>query len=66
MVAYIKTLVVDKRQWLSAESFGDGVALCQTLPGATAMQGAAYAGLKARGFVGAAAAYVGFGLPAFL
>lgn len=66
MVAYIKTLAVDRRRWLSAQSFADGVALCQTLPGATAMQGAAYAGLKARGFSGAAVAYIGFGLPAFL
>ena len=66
MVAYIKNLAVKRKQWLSGDSFSDGVALCQTIPGATAMQSAAYVGLKARGFSGAAAAYVGFGLPAFL
>jgi chromate transporter len=66
MVAYIKNLAVKKKQWLSGDSFNDGVALCQTIPGATAMQSAAYVGLKARGFSGAAAGYVGFGLPAFL
>jgi chromate transporter len=66
MVAYVKNLAVKKKQWLSGESFNDGVALCQAIPGATAMQSTAYVGLKARGFSGAAAAYVGFGLPAFL
>ena len=66
MVAYVRDLAVKKKGWLSAESFSDGLALCQTLPGATAMQSAAYVGLKARGFAGAAAALVGFGLPAFV
>ena len=66
MVAYIRDLAVTKKGWLTAESFQEGVALCQSVPGATAMQAAAYAGLRARGFWGAAAAYVGFGLPAFL
>ena len=47
------------------ESFRDGVALCQMIPGATAMQAAAYVGLKARGVRGAAASFIGFGLPAF-
>jgi chromate transporter len=65
MVAYVRDLAVKKKGWISAESFGDGLALCQALPGATAMQSAAYVGLKARGFAGAAAAYVGFCLPAF-
>jgi chromate transporter len=66
MIAYIRKLGVQKKQWLSGDSFSDGVALCQSLPGATAMQSAAYVGLKARGFSGAAAAYLGFGIPAFL
>ena len=66
MVAYIRNLAVKKKQWLGGDSFSDGVALCQAIPGATAMQSAAYVGLKARGFSGAAAAYIGFGLPAFL
>ena len=66
MVAYIRDLVVKKKQWLSDDSFKDGVALCQTIPGATAMQAAAYAGLRAGGALGAVAAYVGFGLPSFV
>ena len=65
MVAYIGDLSVKKNRWLDQETFRNGVALCQSIPGATAMQVAAYVGLKARGLSGAAATYTGFGLPAF-
>jgi chromate transporter len=66
MVAYIRDLAVGKKRWLSQECFADGTALCQSIPGATAMQTAAYIGLRVRGIAGALAAFVGFGLPAFL
>jgi chromate transporter len=66
MVAYIRRLSVERRGWLSPEEFEEGVALCQMIPGATAMQTAAYVGLRARGVAGAAASFVGFGLPAFV
>lgn len=66
MVAYIHDLAVSKKRWLSEEAFADGTALCQSIPGATAMQVAAYVGLRARGAVGALATFVGFGLPAFV
>jgi len=66
MVAYIRDLGVRKERWLSQESFEDGAALCQSIPGATAMQTAAYVGLRAAGPLGALAAFVGFGLPAFV
>jgi chromate transporter len=66
MVAYIRDLAVGKKHWLSQECFADGTALCQSIPGATAMQTAAYVGLRVRGIAGALAAYVGFGLPAFV
>jgi len=66
MVAYIRRLAVEKRHWLDERTFGDGVALCQMVPGATAMQSAAYVGLKTRGVAGAAAGFIGFGLPAFI
>lgn len=64
-VAYIREVIVTKRRWVEDASFREGVALCQSIPGATAMQTAAYAGLCAGGPPGAAAAYLGFGLPAF-
>jgi chromate transporter len=66
MVAYIGELAVTKQRWLTRPSFKEGVAVCQTIPGATAMQVAAYVGLRALGAAGAAAAYIGFGLPAFI
>ncbi len=65
MVAYIRDLVVKRYRWVREESFREGVALVQSIPGATAMQAAAYAGLRAGGARGALAAYVGFSLPAF-
>ena len=66
MIAYMRTLVVEQRRWLEEEPFHGGVALCQTIPGATAMQMSAYIGLRLRGVTGAAASFLGFGLPAFL
>ena len=66
MVPYIGKMAVEQRKWLDEETFRDGVALCQTIPGATAMQTAAYVGFRAGGVAGAAASFIGFGLPAFL
>ena len=66
MIAYIRKMAVEQKHWLDDQTFRDGVALCQTIPGATAMQTAAYVGLRVRGTLGAGASFVGFGLPAFL
>jgi chromate transporter len=66
MIAQIREMAVGKKQWLDDSSFRAGVALCQMIPGATAMQSAAYVGLRSRGIGGAAASFIGFGLPAFL
>ncbi|HEY7318070.1 MAG TPA: chromate efflux transporter [Candidatus Binatia bacterium] len=66
MVPYIGKMAVERNGWIDDRTFRDGVALCQTIPGATAMQTAAYVGFRARGVSGATASFVGFGLPAFL
>jgi chromate transporter len=66
MVPHIRRLAVERRGWLSEGQFRLGMAVCQLVPGATAMQVAAYVGLRARGGAGALMAYLGFGLPAFL
>lgn len=66
MVAYSRELAIKKNHWLSEDSFKQGVAICQIIPGATAMQVAAYVGLRSGGPLGAIVAYVGFSLPAFL
>lgn len=66
MVAYIRSVAVEREKWLDDTTFNNGVSLCQAVPGATAMQVAAYVGLKIRGLAGAIAAFVGFGMPAFV
>ena len=66
MVAYIRKMAVDQKGWLDKETFNQGVALCQMIPGATAMQSTAFVGLRTRGVLGAAVSFIGFGLPAFL
>jgi len=66
MVVYIRELVVRRRRWLDEDTFADGVALCQSIPGAIAMQVAAFVGLTVRGTPGALVAFIGFGLPAFV
>ncbi len=66
MVTYIRRMAVERKQWLDEETFQNGVGLCQTIPGATAMQVAAYVGFRARGIIGAGVSFIGFGLPAFL
>ena len=53
MIAYIREMSVTRHKWLDEETFKDGVVLCQSVPGATAMQTAAYVGLRARGIPGA-------------
>lgn len=64
-IAYIRKMVVEKKVWMDPEIFQDGVAFCQTIPGATAMQTSAYVGLRLRGVRGALLSFLGFGLPAF-
>jgi chromate transporter len=66
MIAYIRRVSVEQKHWLDSETFNDSVALCQMIPGATAMQVTASVGLKVRGVLGAAVCFIGFGLPAFL
>ena len=36
MVPYMGTMAVEQKGWLNAQTFREGVALCQTIPGATA------------------------------
>jgi chromate transporter len=66
IVVYIRRLAVEKMRWMQDASFSEGVALCQILPGPTAMQAAAYVGLYIRGVWGAVAAFIGFVLPSFV
>ncbi len=65
MIPVIRAAVVERLRWLRHEEFRLGLSLCQTIPGATVMQLAAYTGLRLHGVSGAFAAYLGFALPAF-
>ncbi|GAB6037933.1 chromate efflux transporter [Fundidesulfovibrio butyratiphilus] len=65
MVWHIRALAAERRRWITEEDFRLGLSLCQMIPGATAMQVAAFVGFRLRGLAGALAAFVGFGLPAF-
>jgi len=38
MIAYLRKMAVGQKMWIDGESFQDGVALCQVIPGATVMQ----------------------------
>ncbi len=65
MITVIRELTVHRHRWVDEATFQDGLVLAQSVPGATAMQAAAYVGLSRRGVPGALCAYVGLGLPAF-
>ena len=54
-IAHIKELSVERKCWLDEETYNEGIVLCQSIPGATAMQMAAYVGLRAHGIFGALA-----------
>ena len=62
MMVYVKDLAVRKR-WMDSETYNDGAAMCQALPGATVMMAVAYVGLKTRGILGALLSYVAFVFP---
>ena len=48
MVPFIGKMAVEQRKWLDGGTFHDGVALCQMIPGATAMQVSAYVGFQSK------------------
>jgi len=65
-IAQMRALVVGRKQWLQPSEFDESLALAQVLPGASALQCAAATGYRLRGIKGAAASFIGFGLPASL
>jgi chromate transporter len=54
-----RRIIVDQRQWLTAEAFADLFSLCQFLPGANIVNFAFAFGARNRGLKGAAAAISG-------
>ncbi len=63
MVGYIRDVMVERRRWIGAKEFADGLALCQLIPGATLTQVISYVGLMLRGPAGAAVAAACFIFP---
>lgn len=54
-----RTMIVERRQWLTAEEFTDLLGLCQFLPGGNIINLSVAIGLKFRGVAGALAALLG-------
>ncbi len=66
-IGYFRTAFVERRGWLTAETFGQYFAFASLLPGPTSSQLGMLVGLHRGGLRGAAAAWLGFTLPsAFL
>ncbi|ALR75875.1 chromate efflux transporter [[Enterobacter] lignolyticus] len=65
-LAYFHDEFVTRRQWLTARSYADVVALCQFLPGPASSQVGIALGLSRAGYRGALAAWAGFTLPSAL
>jgi chromate transporter len=66
VIPLIKAEVVDTYRWLSADEFGDALAIGNTLPGPIATKMSAYIGYKVAGPMGALVGLVGTVLPTAL
>src|ERR1700733_911047 len=62
-LAYFRAEFVERRRWLSEQSFADLVALSQFLPGPASSQTGFGVGLLRGGLAGGLAAWAGFTLP---
>ena len=65
-IGYFRREFVGQRKWLGESDFAQLVALCQFLPGPASSQAGFAIGLIRAGWLGAAAAFVGFTLPSLL
>ncbi|MGM4887483.1 chromate efflux transporter [Tardiphaga sp. 862_B3_N4_1] len=65
-LGYFRSEFVERRKWLSENSYADLVGLCQFLPGPASSQVGIAIGLSRAGYVGALAAWAAFTLPSAL
>lgn len=65
-LGYFRTEFVERRRWLTDESFAEIVALAQSMPGPASSQVGFAVGLLRAGVPGALAAWTGFTLPSAL
>jgi chromate transporter len=66
MLPLIQKEIIDKRKWMEADEFMDGLALSQSLPGPIAVNIAAHTGYILAGLPGAIAAVLGAIIPSFV
>jgi len=66
LVGYMENEFVERRRWVTAQEFADGLAFSQLAPGPLAAQLAIYLGWLCGGVPGATVAGVAFVLPSFL
>ena len=65
-LGHLRAEIVDRRQWLNDQHYGDLVALCQFLPGPASSQVVFALGMHRAGLLGAIVASVCFTLPSAL
>ena len=66
LVGYMQRDLVEERRWISAQDYGEGLALAQLAPGPLAAQLAIYLGWVRAGTLGATLVAVAFIAPSFL
>lgn len=65
-IGYFRREYVQRRRWLTDESFAELTALCQFLPGPASSQLGIAIGIRRAGMLGGIAAWLGFTLPSAL
>jgi len=63
VLAWSRRMIVDLRQWMTAEEFNEAYALCQFLPGPNVVNFSVVFGSRIRGPVGAVVAFIGLLAP---
>ncbi|SVD33580.1 uncharacterized protein METZ01_LOCUS386434, partial [marine metagenome] len=62
-LGYFRAEYVERRKWLTEQTYADLVALCQLLPGPASSQVGIGVGIKRAGILGGMVAWLGFTLP---
>jgi len=66
MIPLIEREIVETNVWMEPEEFRDSLAVCQSVPGAIAVNNAVFIGYRINGVLGAIAAAFGVVIPSFL
>jgi len=66
MIPLIEREVVENNKWMESNEFRDSLAVCQSVPGAIAVNNAVFIGYRINGIAGALSAGFGVILPSFL